>query len=180
MANFSHLTQNSNPKTYKGGYKDAAYFCPLADFDVVASTVVVPAAVGDTVKITDDHTFLGTNGFFNWETKQDSVKITSSSVGDAGSRLQRYKAEFSVIGDGEAIQEQIERLQNTKAIFLFKDSACLSNDYYVQFGDECDSPSISAEQDSATKAEGSKVWKVTVEVTAAKYFYYGAVTQNTA
>src|SRR5688572_6664440 len=119
-ANFSHLAQNTNPKENKGGYKDVVYFCPLADFDSVAAPLAIPLALGDAVEITTDHTFLTTNGFFNWECKQDSVKIVGTPVGDPGGKLMRYSAEFILIGDSAEMQEQMERLLNWKGIFLLK------------------------------------------------------------
>jgi hypothetical protein len=179
-ANFSSLSIGTNPKSYKGGYKDVVYFCPLPDFATIAKPLDVALALGDQVKVDGDHTFAGTNGFFNWECKQDSVKITSSPVGDAGSRLARYKAEFTLIGDSAATQEQMERLMNTKGLFLLKESACLVDDSYAQMGDECDTPVVSWEFDSGTKEVGTKIYKVTIEVTAAKYFYTGAVVESTA
>lgn len=178
--NFSHLTTPSSPKEYKGGYKDVVYVCPLADFDVLAAPLAVPLALGDLVSINGDHSFLLTNGFFNWECLTDSVKITSTSVGVKGARLPRWKAEFTLVGDSPQKQEQLERLLNTKSIFLLKESSCLVDDAYAQLGDECDTPDVSWEYDSEDKAEGSKKYKVTIEVTAAKYYYTGAVVENTA
>ena len=110
-ANFSHITKDSNPKAYKGGYKDVVYFCPLADFDTIAAPLTVPLALGDTVRVNGDHTFTSTNGFFNLECKDDSVKITSTPVGDAGARMSRYKAEFIILGDSPEKQEMMERMQ---------------------------------------------------------------------
>lgn len=180
MANFSHLTTPTNPKEYKGGYKDVVYFAPWADFDAIAAPLGVPLALGDLIKISGDHAFIGTNGFFNWECLMDSVKVTSSPVGAKGARLPRWKAEFTLVGDSPEKQEQLERLLNSKCIFLLKESSCLVDDAYAQLGDECDAPDVSWEYDSEDKAEGSKKYKVTIEVTAAKYYYTGAVTESTA
>lgn len=179
-ANFTHIATNSNPKANKGGYKDVVRFCPLSDFATIATPLATPLATGDTVRVNGDHTFAGTNGFFHWECKQDSVKITSTPVGDPGGRLSRYKTEFILLGDSPEMQEQMERLQNWKGMFLLKESNCLDNDAYAQLGDECDSPDIQVEFDSKTKAEGMKEYKVSVEVTAAKYEYTGAVVDSTA
>ena len=180
MANFSHLTTADNPKEYKGGYKDVVYFCPLADFDAIVTPLDVPLALGDRVKIVGDHTFIGTNGWFNWACMTDSVKITSSIVGAKGARLPRWKAEFTLVGDTPEKQEQLERLLNTRGLFLLKESSCLVDDAYAQLGDECDTCDVSWEFDSEDKAEGSKKYKVSIEVTAAKYYYTGAVTESTA
>lgn len=180
MANFSHLTTPDNPKEYKGGYKDVVYFCPLADFDVIATPLGAPLALGDLVKISGDHAFVNTNGFFNWACLTDSVKISATTVGVKGARLPRWKAEFTLVGDTPEKQEQLERMLNTKGLLLLKESSCLVDDAYAQLGDECDTPDISWEYDSEDKAEGSKKYKVTAEVTAAKYYYTGAVVESTA
>lgn len=179
-ANFTHITTNSNPKAIRGGYKDYLYFCPLTDFETIAKPLAVPLAMGDAVTIDGDHTFLLTNGFFKWELKLKTPTIKGQSVGDPGAKLMEYTGTVFILGDESTTQEQLERLLNTKGIFLLKDANCLADDVYAQLGDECDTPEVTVEFDGKTTAEGLKEYKVDFKVVAAKYRYEGAVTESTA
>ena len=180
MANFAHIVTNTNTKAIRGGYKDYLWFCPLADFDVIATPLAVPLVLGDEVTINGDHTFLLTNGFFKWELKQKSPTIKGTSVGDPGAKLVEYTGEVTILGDEAVTQAQLERVLNSKGICLLKDSNCTSDDVYVQLGDECDTPEFTVEFDGKTTAEGLKEYKLSIKVVAAKYLYDGIVTESTA
>ena len=90
MTNFAHIVTNSNTKAISGGYKDFLYFCPLDDFDTIATPLPVPLTLGDEVTINGDHTFLGTDGWFKFELKQKSPTIKGTPVGDVGAKLMEY------------------------------------------------------------------------------------------
>lgn len=180
MANFSHLTTNTNVKAIRGGYKDTFYFCPLTDFETIAKPLAVPLALGDAVTINGDHTFTNTDGWFTWETKQKACTIKGTSTGDPGAKLMEYTGEVTILGDEASTQEQVERILNTKGICLLKDANCLEDDVYAQLGNECDTPEFTVEFDGKTTAEGLKEYKVSFKVVAAKYRYAGAVTLSTA
>jgi hypothetical protein len=180
MALFDHIVTNTNTKAIRGGYKDYLWFCPLADFDTIATPLAVPLTLGDEVEIVGDHTFLTTNGFFKWELKQKSPTIKGTSVGDPGAKLIEYTGEVTILGDESTTQAQLERLLNSKGICLLKDANCLEDDVYAQLGDECDTPEFSVEFDGKTTAEGLKEYKISIKVVAAKYVYSGAVTESTA
>ena len=179
MANFSHLTTNTNPRAIRGGYKDVFYFCPLADFTSIAKPTGTPTALGDLVLISSAHTFTGTKGWFSWETKQRSATIKGQSTGDDGAKLMDYTGEITILGDSASTQEQLERLLNTKGIVLLKDANCLVDDVYAQLGDECDPPIFTVEFDGKTTADGLKEYKVSFKAIS-KYRYEGVVTKSTA
>lgn len=179
-ANFAAIVTNTNTRAIRGGYKDYLWFCPLADFNVIATPLATPLALGDEVTINGDHTFTTTNGFFKWELKQKSPTLKGTSVGDPGAKLIEWTAEVTILGDEATTQAQMERLLNSKGICLLKDANCLEDDVYAQLGDECDTPEFSVDPDFKTTAEGLKEWKITIKVTAAKYRYEGAVTESTA
>lgn len=180
MANFSHLTTNTNPKAIRGGYKDVFYFCPIADFTSIQKPTATPSALGDYVLISTDHTFTGTKGFFHYETKQRSVTIKGTSVGDIGAKLMEYTGEVTILGDSASTQEQLERLLNSNVICLLKDANCLVDDVYAQLGDECTQPEFTVEFDGKTTNDGLKEYKVSFKVVASKYRYEGIVTSSTA
>jgi len=179
-ANFAAITTNTNPKAIRGGYKDYLWFCPLDDFDTIATPLAVPLALGDEVTINGDHTFTGTDGWFKWELKQKSPTIKGTPVGDPGAKLMEYTFECTILGDEATTQAQMERLLNSKGIVLLKDANCQADDVYAQLGDECDTPEFTVEFDGKTTAEGLKEYKVMGKVVAAKYRYEGAVTLSTA
>lgn len=179
MANFAHIATNTNVKAIRGGYKDYLFFCPVADFLVIATPLTTPLALGDEVTINGDHTFATTNGFFKWELKQKSPTIKGTSVGDVGAKLMEYTGEVTILGDEATTQAQLERLLNSKGICLLKDANCLEDDVYAQIGDECDTPEFTVEFDGKTTAEGLKEYKVSFKAVA-KYRYEGALTESTA
>lgn len=180
MANFAPIVTNTDAKAIRGGYKDFLYFCPLTDFDVIATPLAVPLALGDLVTINGDHTFQNTDGWFKWELKQKTPTIKGTSIGDPGAKLMEYTGECFILGDEATTQEQMERILNTKGICLLKDANCKADDVYVQLGDECDTPEFTVEFDGKTTAEGLKEYKVSFKVVAAKYRYEGLITESTA
>jgi hypothetical protein len=179
MPSYAHITAPTNTRTYRGGYKDIFRFVPIADFATIASPTATPSALGDKVKITTAHTWTGTNGYFEYETQQQTVNIASETVGDAGAKLLKHTAKFNILGDGASTQEQLQNLLNSKVIAFVKDAKCDATEY-VQLGDDCIQPEFSVAFNGATTKEGSKVYEVTAVVTDAKYFYSGAFTKNSA
>jgi hypothetical protein len=176
-ANYAGVAKITNPRQYKGGYKNVILFCPRTDFLAISQPPAVAAAIGDLVTVTGAHTFTDPKGFFSIACKTKSVTLKATTIGDDGSGLLQWSAEFFVLGDSASTQEQLERMLNDDLIFLLKESSCLEDDAYVQCGDECDSPTIKVEFDSQT-TDGVKSYKVTLTTTT-KYFYNFAVTMST-
>lgn len=179
MPTYKNITTPATTRDFRGGYKDVFYFAPIADFDTIAAPIAAPVAIGDKVKIPTAHTFTGTNGFFQYDSKQKVVTITSETVGDAGSRLLKHTAKFVILGDSASTQEQLMALLNAKVIAMVKDSKCTAGEY-VQLGDDCIQPDFDVKFNGATTAEGSKEYEVTATVVDAKYFYSAALTMSTA
>lgn len=178
MANYGHITKNTNPDFGTGGYKNEFLFCPLADFTALAAPNPVgdgTDALGDYKLIDTAHTHAVGKGFFGYAAKIDSANGKGATVGDPSAQEIDYTYEITIIGDGAAFQEQIERLINEDAIILFKDAQCGANQY-VQLGNDCVLPKIKADFDSKTTAEGKKEWKLTANCKK-RYFYTAAVTK---
>jgi len=177
MANYGHITRNTNPSAYAGGYKNVFLFAPRTDFTAIQEPVVGETPdLGETLSIATAHTFPVGKGFFEWACKHHTVTLKGSSVGDDGAREIEWSCEFVVLGDSASTQEQMQRTLNDDIICLIKEADCLSDDSYVQLGDECVSPSFTVEFDGKTTKEGKKEYKVTITCKK-KFFYSGAVTK---
>lgn len=179
MATYAHRTTPTNARDFRGGYKDVFRFCPIADFATIASPTGSPSAIGDKVKITTAHTWTGTNGYFEYETQQQTVTVSGETVGETGAKLLKHSTKFNILGDDASTQEQIQALLNAKVIAWVKDSKCSATEY-VQLGDDCIQPEFSVVFTGNTTKEGSKIYEVTLTVLDAKYFYSGALTKSTA
>lgn len=176
MANYGHITKNTNPKAGTGGYKNEFLFAPLADFLVLqAPAPGGTPAIGDTLKIATAHTFTAPKGFFSYAAKIDSANGKGATVGEDGALEMEYTYEIAIVGDGAEMQEQIERLLNDDVIILFKDAECGANQY-IQLGDDCVLPKIKGDFDSKTTKDGKKEWKITATCKH-RYFYTATVTK---
>lgn len=176
MANYGHISKNTNPSFGTGGYKNELLFCPLADFTALqAPAPGQTPAIGDTVKITTAHTFGTGKGFYGWAAKVHSPTGKGKTVGDDGAKEMEYEYEISFIGDGAAMQEQVQRMLNDDVIVLLKDAECGANTY-IQLGNDCILPTFDGEFDGKTTKEGKKEWKLKVTCKA-RYFYTATVTK---
>lgn len=175
MPSYAHITAPSNPEQFQGGYKDVFLLCPVTDFTVLQAPSG-SSALGDKYTIASAHTHPSNKGFYEWVTKDSSVKLTAETVGEKGARLIRYRVEFQVVTDGAATQEQMNNLINQKNIYLIKDANCLVNDSYIQLGDSCKQASFSVTFDGGLE-EGLKSWTVTGEIIGKRFFYNAAVVK---
>ncbi len=176
--NYSDIKRESL-KNVPGGYKNEMLFAPKRDFLTFGKPTNAPAAPGDTVTISTDHTFDAGKGFYSWYLKLQPNTLNGESVGDPGTKMINWKPEFYVLGDSASTQEQIQSLLNDDCIFLMKDISC-DDDTWIQFGDECMSPEVTVTFTGNTAADGSKEYKIELAVRIKKYFYKGTVTRATA
>lgn len=154
------------------------YFCPLDDFDTIAKPTA-SAAQGDTVKITTDHTFTGTNGFhrFYYEPRESTAK--GDPTGQNASKGLLPMIEGFKPGINEATAEILA--EHNEFIVLVQDVDCSATTYY-QFGTECIGAHIRGGFDFGTATQDSrKGHPFTVEAyQSALFFYSGTVTLSTA
>jgi hypothetical protein len=174
---YAHITKNTNPNAYRGGYKNVFLFAPRRDFLSLSKPPDPGPLLGDALTVAAAHTFTDPKGFIEWECKTNSVTLKGATVGEDGAQEMEWTAEFNILGDSASTQEQIQRILNEDGICLLKEAACLEDDSYVQLGDECVSPVFKAEFDGKTTKEGKKEYKITVTCKV-KYFYTGAVTKS--
>lgn len=174
MAQYAHITRNTDPDFASGGYKNVFLFCPRADFLSLAPVMAAPAAIGDKLTIDTAHTFTAPKGFKEWACRTHSVTLKASTVGEDGAQELEYTAEFEILGDSASNQEQIQAILNDDVIVLLKEADCVAGQH-VQLGNNCVSPTIKVEFDGKTTKEGKKLYKVSVTCKK-KYFYTAIVT----
>lgn len=173
MPNYGNLPKSSQTgKT--GGYKPALYFSPIEDITTWQRPITVPVALGDKVKIVTAHTWGTGLGAYKWDAQIHSVKHSSATVGDPGAQEFEHTAELIVLGDNAATLEQmVQALNDDKVVFL-KDADCLTNDSYIQLGDDCVPVEVSIAFDGKTTKEGQKAYTITIKCKK-KFFYLAAL-----
>jgi hypothetical protein len=174
MPNYGNITGSTGPDFASGGYKNELLFAPRADFDTIAAPTGAPAALGDKVKVTDDHTFTDGNGWYKWALRLHSPTMKGATVGDDGAQEIEWTQSGDILGDSASTQEQLQNLLNENGITLIQDADC-EGGQYVQLGNNCVTPSFKVSFDGKTTKEGKKIYSL--EITCKKkYFYSGAVT----
>ena len=177
MANLYKKYKKSDIKNKDGGYKPRLLFAPIDTF-LVCSLPGADTALGDDVKIIEDHTFADPDGFIEIAGKVHSAKTTYSTVGDAGSEVIEHKFIIVVEGNSPELYSMLRKLKSDESVFMLKDANCIAADSYEQYGDSCLTPTLTVEFDSATTAEGTKQHTLTGTIREHKYWYYGAVTEK--
>ena len=162
----------------EGGYKNVLWFAPRETFLSIKTPSANPAALGDKKKITTAHTFGTDDGFISLLCKTHSVTSKGTTVGEDGAQSMEYSFEGIVLGDSAVLQEELEEQLNANNIWLLKDQDCLNATEFVQFGDECVSPTVKLEFDGKTTKEGMKEYKITGTVKGKKFWYSGTVTEK--
>lgn len=175
MANYAHITRNTDPDFASGGYKNVFYFAPRADFLVLQGVITPAVALGDALTISAAHTFTAPKGFLSYACKTHSVTLKGTTVGEDSAQEMEWTGEFVILGDSASTQEQIQRLLNDDTISILKDAQCGANQF-VQLGNDCVPPTFKVEFDGKTTKEGKKEYKITVTCKK-KYFYNYTVTQ---
>jgi hypothetical protein len=174
MANRYKKIAKADQKNVDGGYKNVVQFAPRDTFTLIAAPDSAVTTPGASVEIPDDHTFGASDGFISWLCNTDSVTVTGKSEG----RGMIWTSVFELVGDSSSTQEQVQDQLNDNCIFLLKDANCKAATELVQLGDDCNTPKVEVEFDGKTTASGDKIYKITLTVKNAKYFYQGTVTSK--
>ncbi len=176
--NYKAITRSTNPRTYTGGYKNVVFLAALSDILALSKPPSPPPVIGDSSKITGDHTFTDPKGWIPWDCKTNGVTGTFAATGDPGAQEIEYTYRVTILGDDEFMQDMRAKVLNDHVIWLLKEANCLEDDKYVQLGDECVAPEYQAEGDFKTTKEGLKEWTLSI-ITKARYFYTGTITMST-
>jgi hypothetical protein len=171
-ANISNSTQTG----LKGGYKPQLYFAQVEDIETWERPTVPGVAIGDTVKITDAHVLADGKAVYQWDAMLYSVTVTSEAIGDAGAREFRHTATVVVKGDHAATLEQMIAMLNDNKVIWLKDADCLTNNSYIQLGDDCNPVEVSPAFDGRNNGPDGGQKRYTITITSAtKYFYLAAL-----
>lgn len=176
MPNYANIV-NSTQTGKSGGYKPALYFSEVPDITTWARPTNTPAALGDKVKITTAHTWGVGKAVYKWGGKIHSVKHTSAAIGDEGSQELEHSAEVIILGDNPATFEQMLNMLNDEKVAWLKDADCLTNDSYIQLGDDCVPVTVTIAFDGFTTKEGQKAYTVTLK-SKKKFFYLAALDET--
>jgi hypothetical protein len=176
MANYANLPKASQ-KGKDGGYKPALWFSPVEDIATWQRPIAIPLVVGDKVKIVTAHTWAVGKAAYKWDAKIHSTKITAATVGDEGSGQIEHTAELVILGDNPEIYEQVLNSLNDDKVVFLKDPDCITNDSYIQLGDDCVPVTVTWSFDSFTTAEGQKAWTMSIK-SRKKFFYLAALDET--
>ncbi len=176
MANYGNIN-NSTQTGKAGGYKPALYFSEVSDITTWQRPIAIPLVLGDKVKIVTAHTWAAGKAVNKWEAKLHSVKHTSAPVGDPGSQDLMHTAQVVVLGDNPETFEQMLNALNDQKVIWLKDSDCITNDSYIQIGDDCNPVETVPNFDGFTTADGQKAY--TVDFKSKKKFFYLAALDET-
>jgi hypothetical protein len=158
-----------------GGYKSSLFFAKVAD--ILTWGRPLAAALGDAAKIVTAHVFVAAKCAFLMEAKLHSSTIKGTSVGDEGAQDMEWTAEVKILGDNPILQDQLLRMQNDQIVIWLKDADCLTNDSYIQMGDDCVPVTVKIDFDGKTTKDGKKEYTLTL--TSKKKFHYLATLDVT-
>lgn len=160
----------------KPGHSDVVLFSPTSAFTTIAMPTSPATGMGDTKRITDNHTFPTNGGWKTIQCKAKSIDGTADAAGEAGGQVITYKYKLIVKGDSAEINEFIGYISNEDIIALFNDPVCGQNNY-VQLGSACTPANISGLtfRSGSKGAGGFKEYEFVVE-SSDKFFYEGDVT----
>lgn len=177
MGNLYKKYGKADIKNKDGGYKARLLFAPIDTFLVNALPVVgATPALGDTKKISADHTFGANDGFIELTGQINSATSKYTTVGNPGAYVVEHTFEIAIAGNSPELYEMLESLVNDECVYMLKDANCLSNPALEQFGDECLTATIKVDFDAKTTADGVKEHKITGSIRGHKYWYSGVLT----
>lgn len=173
---YAHMTA---PGPTQSGVSDLFHFAPVSWFDANGIKCPVPpfAALGDEVKIADDHEFLSGKGFIKALCAPSKNMMSAGSIGEAGSKKFLQKFECFLPGTKAELHATVAGLLNEPCVVLVKDSDCDSGVVY-QGGCDCNFAYLeSAEFTTGTLKDGQKGYKLTFEYPTGKVLLYEGVIE---
>lgn len=170
----------ANVKNAEPGYSPEVWMAPLSEFLVLQEPVLPGVAAGDTVRITQAHTFAAGKGFVRFECAPDSVTGDGTLIGPKGAKRTRFNPQIILQGDSPEQLEMIKAMANENMIVILKDATCPGGQL-VQFGCDCTPVNVNEGQFTSSNTgddQGQKAWTLTLQANC-KYFYDAAVTEKT-
>ena len=166
------------------GLSDIVYYAPHNWFETFAEPANAGAAPGDSVIITDNHTFktpaevglTGTAlGFIALYTTAGTQQLTMEPVGERDGRGQQWNLAMFHPGSYAEALEFARKITNDSCVILAQD---IGSGKWMQLGDKTRRVEISPAFDSGTSDSGRKGWTLTATVYKAAYQYDGQITER--
>lgn len=169
--------RNLRKKTSSPGIGSTVWLGPLSSFDTIAGLNTTGTNPGDSVTITDDHTFLTGKGFIEMYSTQEFSDLTGESKGEADSKTMGWNLKVWHPGSYEEASEFVKNaLTEEGFICLVKDADC-STGKVVQIGTHCTPAKPSPKFESGTLGNGKKGWEITFSAdNPFMIFYKGDIT----
>lgn len=172
---FKNITKSTQPGQ-DPGYKSVLYIAKTSEVTTWGRPIASPVAPGDKKKISTAHVFAASAGAYKIECKLYSPQGTSSTQGDPGEKTPSHQLVVEIPGDDAALLEFMEDALNEDCVAFIPDADCLTNDSFVQLGDDCKPVDIAWEFDSKKANDnGKKIYRFTVS-SPKKFFYLAALT----
>jgi len=151
----------------------------VSKFDVIA--VPTGTAAGDTVKISDDHTFPADPGTDGWQIlacHENTPEITSEQVGEDGSRMKKYTLNAFHPNWSAALEE--ETSYDKRYLVLYRRPSDAAGLYYQLGTKDVSAKMMSTNESGNTRDGGRFGHPVVIECTQPVLFEYtGAITRPT-
>jgi hypothetical protein len=163
------------------GVAGQIYIKEISKFD----TIVVPTAStlpGDTVKITDDHTFPADPGTDGWQiltAHENTPELEVEEVGEDGSRMKKFSLKAFHPNWSAALEE--ETSYDKRYLVLFRRPSDGTTKLYQLGTEETGAKMMSGLESGKTREGGRFGHPVVIEATQPVLFEYtGAVTRPSA
>jgi len=157
------------------------YIKEISKFDTIAIPTA-SAAAGDTVKITDDHTFPadpGTDGWQILEAHENTPELQVEEVGEDGSRMKKFTLNAFHPNWSAALEE--ETSYDKRYLVLFRRPSDTAGLYYQLGTTDVAAKMMSSIESGKTRDGGRFGHPVTIECTQPVLFEYtGEVTRPSA
>lgn len=163
------------------GYLNEVWIAPKSAFLILQEPVLPGVAAGDTVRITQAHTFPVDQGFVKIACQPDSVQANATVVGPKGAKRFKHAPSFAVQGDDPVLLEMMKELVKEDLIVIFKDATCPGGQL-VQYGCSCMAANVSEGEFTSSNTgedDGQKAYTLTLDVNC-KYFYDATITEKPA
>lgn len=119
------------------GHSPVLLFAETKEFTVIAAAPSTGTVEGETVIITDDHTFPVGEGFKELTGYRDGIMIEGQASGDIGFQVEENVLKTFIVGDYAKLKEKVKNMKGKGFILLYRDPECNSL-RLQQLGCKCD------------------------------------------
>lgn len=153
----------------------------LSKFDTIATPPASPVSAGDSVIITDDHTFTGVDdGFQVLNVHENTPELETEDIGEDGSTTLKCTGQGFHPNWNAALEEELR--EDKRYIILWERLCDKASPTVFQLGTSCLGAQIKGMLKTGKTKEGGRFGMEMMfeSVQAALYEYQGTITLNTA